>query len=99
MAEGVTRRVARAVYRVAVWLALPLAFAYFFWRGRCEPAYRECWRERLGIGERMFGQPFWIHAVSVGEGSLYEQLVRAVGDCLQRWAVIVTPLYASRGER
>lgn len=99
MTEDPERRVARGVYRAIVYLALPLAFAYFFWRGRREPAYRQRWRERLGHGEHMAGQPFWIHAASVGEVTLAEPLVRALHDRHPQRPIIVTTFTPTGAQR
>ncbi|WP_028452701.1 lipid IV(A) 3-deoxy-D-manno-octulosonic acid transferase [Chitinilyticum aquatile] len=60
---------ARALYRLALWLAFPLIWLYLLRRARKQPAYREHWRERLGFYDAapQSGPCHWIHAVSVGE--------------------------------
>ncbi|MFC6670324.1 lipid IV(A) 3-deoxy-D-manno-octulosonic acid transferase [Marinobacterium aestuariivivens] len=58
---------ARRLYTLFLYLALPLILVRLWWRGRRAPAYRERWRERLGYVAASERQPLWIHAVSVGE--------------------------------
>lgn len=54
-----------------LWLvALPVALARLWWKGRLNRGYRKHWRERLALDlPRPPNGPFdlWIHAVSVGE--------------------------------
>ncbi|WP_269531526.1 lipid IV(A) 3-deoxy-D-manno-octulosonic acid transferase [Chitinimonas sp. BJYL2] len=69
----------RLLYRLAWWLALPLAFVYLWRRGRQQPAYRRHWTERLGIYPPHQGAPLiWLHAVSVGETRAALPLIRAL---------------------
>ncbi len=63
-----------------VWgLALPFAFLRLLWRSRRNPAYRQHWGERLGLGAAPAAD-LWIHAVSVGEARAAAPLVRAMLD-------------------
>lgn len=58
----------RMVYRLALYLLLPLALTRLWWRGRRVPAYRRRWAERLGwIAPLPSAGAVWVHAVSVGE--------------------------------
>ena len=71
--------IARALYTLAWWLALPLAFLYLWRRGRKQPAYRADWAERLGrYPHSPAGPVIWLHAVSVGETRAAQPLVEAL---------------------
>ncbi|MEO5765288.1 MAG: lipid IV(A) 3-deoxy-D-manno-octulosonic acid transferase [Casimicrobiaceae bacterium] len=75
---------ARALYTLLWWLALPLVLARLWWRGRREPVYRDHIGERFGVYRGAAPQPahdvIWIHAVSLGEtraaAPLIERLLR-----------------------
>lgn len=82
----------RAVYCLATWLALPLAFAYFAWRGRREPAYRQYWAERLGLGADMPRDALWVHAASVGEVVLIEPLLSALAERFAQSPLLITTM-------
>ncbi len=82
-------------YQAAWWLALPLALAYLFWRGRKDADYRRFLRERFGFGPTIRGA-VWVHAVSLGEMRSAEPLVRAL---LERGEVIVTTHATPAGRR
>ncbi len=69
----------RALYTLAWYLALPLAFLYLWRRGRKQPDYRLHWAERLGrYPARPAGPLIWLHAVSVGETRAAAPLVQAL---------------------
>src|SRR5690606_700126 len=62
----------------------PLLLAWFWWRGRREPGYRERLRERLGfipVAPRHMGG-LWLHAASVGEVQAARPLIEAL---LKEW--------------
>ncbi|HET7313010.1 3-deoxy-D-manno-octulosonic acid transferase [Salinisphaera sp.] len=80
----------RWVYGAATYLLAPPVFAYFFWRGRAEAAYRRHWRERLGFAEPRDGRPLWVHAASVGEVILVAPLVEALIECHPDYRVLLT---------
>ena len=90
---------ARAVYRLATAIALPLAFVYFHWRGRREPGYRAHWGERLGRGAPLAGRPIWVHAASVGEVVLIAPLVEALRAQWPDRAVLLTTVTPTGRER
>lgn len=56
-----------AIYRLCWTLLLPFSFVRLWWRGRCLPAYRQHWAERLGRVRSTRKIDIWWHAVSVGE--------------------------------
>jgi len=72
---------ARALYSLAVHLALPFAVLHLLWRSRQEPAYRRHWRQRLGgVPRRQDDAPLiWLHCVSLGETRAAVPLVDALG--------------------
>jgi 3-deoxy-D-manno-octulosonic-acid transferase len=86
--SGVT--VAR-LYRFLLYLLLPLALLRLLWRSRRAPAYRQRWRERLGLyagGTLRSG--LWIHAVSVGEVQAAQPLIKHFLDRHPGDGVMVT---------
>ena len=73
----------RLPYTLLWILALPLVLLRLVWRGRRQPGYLRHLRERFGhYAVRAPTQVIWVHAVSVGETSAAEPLVKAL---LQRW--------------
>lgn len=102
----------RFLYTLMWYLALPLALARLWWRGRKEPGYRRHWGERLGFyGKRTHTLPVvWLHAVSVGETRAAEPLVTALLEAYPGSAILLThmtptgratgrALFASHGAR
>ncbi|WP_348766667.1 glycosyltransferase N-terminal domain-containing protein, partial [uncultured Salinisphaera sp.] len=90
---------ARGVYCLATWSALPLVLAYFYWRGRREPAYRRHWKERLGwVGDVPAGA-IWVHAASVGEAILVTPLIRRLEQAYPDRAILVTTMTPTGRER
>lgn len=92
-------RLARGIYRVATWLLQPLVFAYFWFRGRREPGYRQCWRERLGYVDGLPKHATWIHAASVGEVTLAQPLVHALAERAPDRPVVVSTFTPTGRER
>jgi 3-deoxy-D-manno-octulosonic-acid transferase len=74
-----TEPLARAAYALLLRAATPLYFLRLWWRGRREPAYREHWRERLGVPSvpPVPGR-LWLHAVSLGETLAAAPLLQAL---------------------
>ncbi len=96
---ALTDWVVRRVYMLVTWVALPGALAYFFWRGRREPAYRRHWGERLG---RIKGVPtgaIWVHAASVGEAVLVTPLIERIKRDHAEVPVLVTTMTPTGRER
>jgi 3-deoxy-D-manno-octulosonic-acid transferase len=81
----------RALYTVALRLALPLILLRLWWRGRREPGYYEHVQERFGmyVGERP-QKALWVHAVSVGEARAAAPLVRELKRLAPDHAVVMT---------
>jgi 3-deoxy-D-manno-octulosonic-acid transferase len=70
----------RALYTLALYLAMPVVLARLWWRGAREPGYRASLGERFGhYGEPGRTRPLlWVHAVSVGEARASAALVRGL---------------------
>jgi len=83
----------RLLYTLLFYAATPLVLARSFWRGRCEPAYRQRWNERFALG---YGgadpRPgaIWFHAVSVGEAEAAFPLIRAMARRFPDHPLLVT---------
>ncbi|GIZ53266.1 lipid IV(A) 3-deoxy-D-manno-octulosonic acid transferase [Noviherbaspirillum aridicola] len=87
---------ARLLYSVAWWLALPLVLARLWWRGRREPGYRQHLGERFGIYRQRINAPvIWVHAVSVGETRAAEPLVNALLAAWPDHAILLTHMTAT----
>ena len=71
---------ARAAYALLLRAGTPLYFLRLWWRGRHEPAYRQLWRERLGLAGPASPVPgrLWLHAVSLGETLAAAPLIEAL---------------------
>lgn len=67
------------LYRVLWYGAVPWVLAYFWLRGRRDPAYRRQLAERFGFGPTLTGA-VWVHAVSLGEMRSAVPLVRVLLD-------------------
>jgi len=82
---------AAGLYSFLVYLALPFALARLLWKSRHVPAYRQRWRERLGLYEPGPKDALvWIHAVSVGEVQAAAPLIKPFLDRFPGGGVMVT---------
>ena len=93
-----SRTFARLFYTVLWHVALPLVLAYFWRRGRRDPAYPRHLGERFGAGLALPGGPgaVWVHAVSLGEMRSAVPLVQALLDRGER---VVTTHLTPAGRR
>jgi 3-deoxy-D-manno-octulosonic-acid transferase len=82
---------ARALYTLCLWLALPLVLVRLVWRARSQREYLEHLGERFG---RHAGRPdrpvIWLHAVSVGEARAAQPLLEALALRFPRHALLMT---------
>jgi 3-deoxy-D-manno-octulosonic-acid transferase len=91
---------ARALYTLLWWLALPFVRLRLAWRGRREPGYLRAIGERFGRfhAARPAGTVLWVHAVSVGEtraaSPLIERLAREHPDA----TILLTSMTAAGRE-
>ena len=91
---------ARALYQILLWLALPIVPLRLWWRSRREPGYGE------RIGER-FGRPpsampkggVWFHAVSAGETIAVAPLIDALADEFPAVPFLVTTMTPTGSEQ
>ena len=93
---------ARALYTLAWWLALPLVPLRLWWRGRREPGYRTHVGERFGRYARdartLRGDVFWVHAVSVGETRAAAPLVDRLATEHPDATIVLTSMTAAGRE-
>jgi 3-deoxy-D-manno-octulosonic-acid transferase len=68
----------RFLYRLALYVAVPLVSLLYLWRGLRDRSYLSHFRERFGFGARVAPQGVWLHAVSVGEVQACAPLVGAI---------------------
>ena len=91
---------ARTIYRILLWLALPIVPLRLWWRSRREPGYGE------RIGER-FGRPptatpkdgLWFHAVSAGETIAVAPLIKALAEEFPALPFLVTTMTPTGSEQ
>ena len=91
---------ARTLYGILLWLALPFVPLRLWWRSRREPGYGE------RIGER-FGRPptaipkdgVWFHAVSAGETIAVAPLIGALADEFPALPFLVTTMTPTGSEQ
>jgi len=78
-------------YSLLLYLALPFLLLRLAWRSRYAPAYRERWRERLGLyGRRPLRAGVWVHAVSVGEVQAAVALIEHLLERYPDTGILVT---------
>lgn len=90
-----SERGAWALYRLASYLALPLAFTHLLWRARKQPAYLHHWSQRLGLAmppaARPTGVPLiWLHCVSLGETRAATALIAALRQRYPGYRLLLT---------
>lgn len=87
-------------YQLLAWCAVGPLFAYLWWRGRRDPAYRRRWRERLGFAGNVPLQPgaVLLHCASVGEVIAARPLVeRLLAD--PGWGPVIVSCSTPTGSR
>lgn len=82
----------RALYTIALFLALPLIAAHLAWRGLGNRGYWRGWPQRFGRPPAAVEGPYdlWIHAVSVGETQVALPLVSTLQRRRSGLRVLVT---------
>lgn len=89
----------RAIYSLALWLALPLLLAKLWVRGRKEPGYLKGREERFGRYAITPPAPIiWVHAVSVGEVRASVPLIAALRTEFPGHAILLTCMTAAGRE-
>jgi len=93
---------ARGLYTLLWWLALPLLPLRLWWRGRREPGYRSRIGERFGLyrgdAPAPTGEVIWIHAVSLGETRAAAPLIERVVRALPGTTILLTHMTATGRE-
>src|SRR6266480_942656 len=93
---------ARKLYTLLWWIALPFLPLRLWWRGRREPGYRERISERFGSyrrdSPRGGGDIMWIHAVSLGETRAAAPLIERIARERPAASVLLTHMTATGRE-
>lgn len=88
---------ARLLYDILLWIALPFLPLRLWWRGRRERGYRRHVGERFGFytGPGPTRPVIWLHAVSLGETRAAQPLVRALMSRYPDHQLLVTHMTAT----
>jgi 3-deoxy-D-manno-octulosonic-acid transferase len=90
---------ARKLYTLLWWIALPFLPLRLWWRGRREPGYREHIGERFGWyrrdSARRAGEIIWIHAVSLGETRAAAPLIERIARERSSATILLTHMTAT----
>ena len=93
---------ARAMYTLLWWIALPLLPLRLWWRGRREPGYRFRIGERFGHfaddATPTSNEVLWIHAVSLGETRAAAPLIGRIQRERPRATILLTHMTATGRE-
>src|SRR5437762_13005443 len=93
---------ARTLYTLLWWIALPFLPLRLWWRGRREPGYRARIGERFGWYQRRsphgVGDILWIHAVSLGETRAAAPLIERIARERPTTTVLLTHMTATGRE-
>jgi 3-deoxy-D-manno-octulosonic-acid transferase len=88
------------LYNLLLYLLLPAALLRLLWRSRRAPAYRQRWRERIGLyGGRDLRSVAWVHAVSVGEVQAAQPVIKHLLDRHPNERVMVTTTTPTGSQR
>ncbi|MCO7227404.1 lipid IV(A) 3-deoxy-D-manno-octulosonic acid transferase [Pleionea sp. CnH1-48] len=91
---------ARWIYSIIFFLAVPFVLLNLYFKGRDIPAYRKRWREHFAI----FNNPklkgsIWVHAVSVGEVFAAVPIIRRLQQLYPDCPITVTTTTPTGSER
>ncbi len=93
---------ARALYTLLWYVALPLLPLRLWWRGRREPGYRARIGERFGRYasdvRAIAGEVIWIHAVSLGETRAAAPLIERIARAWPGAKILLTHMTATGRE-
>ena len=86
------------IYRILLWLVLPVVLLRLWWRGRRDATYRPRWQERFGFYSESLAQgTVWFHTVSAGETIAAAPTIRAM--TAEQGPVLVTTMTTTGSER
>jgi 3-deoxy-D-manno-octulosonic-acid transferase len=80
----------RLLYRLALYLAVPIVSTMLLWRGLRDRSYWHRFPERFGFGAPRAPHGVWMHAVSVGEVQACAPLVGALAKRYPQLPLTVT---------
>ncbi|OGT24307.1 MAG: 3-deoxy-D-manno-octulosonic acid transferase [Gammaproteobacteria bacterium RIFCSPLOWO2_02_FULL_38_11] len=67
----------RHVYTLLLYLIFPFIWLRLLWRAKKAPAYKQHWKERIGLLPFQLNQKsIWIHAASLGEANAATPVIR-----------------------
>ncbi len=90
----------RLAYSLILYLLVPFVLLRLLWRSRVLPEYRMRWRERLGLFAPLAAKPrLWVHAVSLGEVTAAEPLVRRLQRRYPDHAMLITTVTPSGSQQ
>lgn len=88
------------VYRIVLWLALPLVWVRLQLRGRREPAYAQRQAERFGdVPGSVRADCIWFHTVSAGETIAAAPLIRMLAEEFSDTPFLVTTMTPTGSEQ
>lgn len=91
---------ARLLYTLTLYLALPFIALRLLWRARKAPAYARRWSERFAAGGALPTEPcIWVHAVSVGETLAALDMIRRLQAEYPDTPLLVTTTTPTGSER
>ncbi|AFU99414.1 lipid IV(A) 3-deoxy-D-manno-octulosonic acid transferase [Simiduia agarivorans] len=91
---------ARLLYTLTLYLALPFIALRLLWRARKAPAYARRWSERFAAGGALPTEPcIWVHAVSVGETLAALDMIRRLQAEYPDKPLLVTTTTPTGSER
>ena len=91
---------ARWIYSLLMYLALPAVFVFFWLRGRRDPAYRRGWAQRLGYADNAIPAGcLLVHAASVGEVIAATPVIQRLAARYPDLPLVVTTMTPTGAER
>ncbi len=91
---------ARLLYTLLFYLAVPIVLLRLLWRARKAPAYARRWRERFGLVPPLqANKVIWVHSVSVGETLAAVPMIKALQQRYADARLVVTTMTPTGSER
>ncbi len=90
----------RTIYNLLFYLALPFIFLRLLRLSRQIPAYRQSWKDRLGLVSISSKKPIiWLHAVSLGESIAATPLIKQLQQQYPNYDLVITNMTATGAEQ